>query len=416
MTALGNGASSPASINNSLFEDVSSSEERPEVVVPEVVVNDVQHSLDSCKGMSPDATGGSCLAGVSRCSVNFDTLRSAAEQLSGFICNGKDTLFDQRYFITAIWVWTLAVLAVFEWGYQIDLTDLALLAASFNGFLGFIIGLRINLCYGRWWEGRCLWGKQIFASIELMQQSASWIDDTKLYDTTRRYIVLFAFACKALLRDEPFCSTKKDQRLLLHGIVPLTTAEEVRNINDLAGWLPYFCLEVLRKTVTKAAQQSADLKSDNGLANFQFLQMNSLITDLATCIGGSIRVKNAPMPLNTTLILKFLIFVTLSMNPFLLYDLLGLAGTMGVNFGLTIVYNLLTGLANELEQPFGHDLGDLNLEAFCQAILSQVSAVHERRQYALVVSEDGAQQEIISPGWGILKEKFNFSSRDSVKK
>lgn len=43
--------------------------------------------------------------------------------------------------------------------------------------LFFLITFRSNQSYSRWWEGRCLWGKQIYASKNLCQMAATWLTD-----------------------------------------------------------------------------------------------------------------------------------------------------------------------------------------------------------------------------------------------
>ena len=37
--------------------------------------------------------------------------------------------------------------------------------AILGGLLSFVLVFRTNVCYSRWWEGRCLWGGAIFSTI-----------------------------------------------------------------------------------------------------------------------------------------------------------------------------------------------------------------------------------------------------------
>eukprot|EP00984_Skeletonema_dohrnii_P021117 scaffold10466_cov69-Skeletonema_dohrnii-CCMP3373.AAC.2 len=52
----------------------------------------------------------------------------------------------------------------------------------------------------RWWEGRCLWGKLIYASIHCAQQSQSWMKDREKRERFQNAVITFAWACKAQLR------------------------------------------------------------------------------------------------------------------------------------------------------------------------------------------------------------------------
>ena len=66
----------------------------------------------------------------------------------------------------------------------------------FAAFAGFILVFRTQICYGRWWEGRCLWGKLIFASISISQQAGCWFRSRDGLRKLCRAVVCFAYASK----------------------------------------------------------------------------------------------------------------------------------------------------------------------------------------------------------------------------
>mmetsp|Transcript_28534 Transcript_28534/g.43595 ORF Transcript_28534/g.43595 Transcript_28534/m.43595 type:complete len:94 (+) Transcript_28534:421-702(+) len=75
-------------------------------------------------------------------------------------------------------------------------------AIGFAGaFLSFALVFRTNVCYSRWWEGRCLWGAIITHSFDASQQASCWILDRDLETRFQRATILFAWSSKAHLRD-----------------------------------------------------------------------------------------------------------------------------------------------------------------------------------------------------------------------
>ena len=58
--------------------------------------------------------------------------------------------------------------------------------------LVFAVALRLNVCVARWWEGRCLWGKLVFAAINATQQARAAIKDEKLLRRFTNAVIVFS--------------------------------------------------------------------------------------------------------------------------------------------------------------------------------------------------------------------------------
>ena len=107
----------------------------------------------------------------------------------------------------------------------------------FSIFLGFILVFRTQVCYDRWWEGRCLWGNLIFAAMNLAQQGQCWFKERENLRSLCCAIVCFSYACKGQLRGK---SIQDDGRYLLQkGLVNMNQLTDVSKRN---GWQESPCL------------------------------------------------------------------------------------------------------------------------------------------------------------------------------
>jgi predicted membrane chloride channel (bestrophin family) len=98
--------------------------------------------------------------------------------------------------ILASFVWSCLVICVpdkhvHEW-FQVPWQFLALYGFS----LSFLLGFRLNVANSRWWEARCLWGRQIAVSWKLMGMVTMHCNDYKLCECAGRWCVAFAIATK----------------------------------------------------------------------------------------------------------------------------------------------------------------------------------------------------------------------------
>ena len=81
-----------------------------------------------------------------------------------------------------------------------------------GGLMFFTLILRLNLCVSRWWEGRVLWGRLIYAAINAVQQARTGIKDENLLRRFTHSVIVFSWACKAHLRGERLEDPSQDRR------------------------------------------------------------------------------------------------------------------------------------------------------------------------------------------------------------
>ena len=171
--------------------------------------------------------------------------------------------------------------------------------AFFSAFVGFILVFRTQICYNRWWEGRCLWGDLIFSAINLAQQGQSSFHDKENLRRLCCLIVNFAFACKSQLYGR---SIEDDgDYLLKRGLI---SKEELQTVASRLGWQPYYFLGGMREIIDKDLQLSGmmakmgeEYSFKGSTTDAQLIIMDGALGGLASSIGGLIRVKATGLPL-----------------------------------------------------------------------------------------------------------------------
>lgn len=227
--------------------------------------------------------------------------------------------------------------------------------ASLGGLLMFLNTFHNKACEDRWWEGRCLWGRQVYASINLVHQTCAWVSKKELAWRIVSHTIAFNLLCKGMLRNQPV-----DENELIE---VLGEIEIDRIKNGIKTWKPYYCLEVLRACITEAFLHN---EYGKGVQDLRFLQMDAEVSTLAACIGGCIRIKGTPIPEAQEGLMVTFSFLYLLALP------VGVATTC--NWWTLLVSALASWLLRGLQesgwllvQPFFI----LNLDAFCQAVCVQ---------------------------------------------
>lgn len=238
-------------------------------------------------------------------------------------------------------------------------------------FVGFVLVFRTQICYNRWWEGRCLWGALIFAVINLAQQAQPIFIDKENFRRLCCLVVCFAMACKNQLAGD---SIEVDSEYLLsRGLISM---KELQHVISRPGWQPYYFMGAIREIIDidlhksskhQVAKGDTDMYSFKGTTHAQLLMMDESLGTMAKSIGGLIRVKATGLPLGYDLIFFFVFFVY-----FIMMTLVWSATLQWytpVLMGLLhLVVRCITELGSALEDPFGNDITDLPMDKFCKAL------------------------------------------------
>lgn len=238
-----------------------------------------------------------------------------------------------------------------------------MLSGSLSILLFFLVSFFNKECIDRWWEGRCLWGRQIYSSINLVQQASVWIKDKQLVERIVRHVILFSIACKAMLRYQPISEEEAG------GLVNPT---ELKYIQNLQSWHPYYCLEVARACITKGTRESAE---GNYYRVEMFRAMEAEVSSLAVCIGGCIRLNGSAVPERNTGFMVTFAIVYVVVLPFALVSSLSWGAVPVVLMMSWLIRGIIeAGIA--IEKPFQ----DLDLDLFCHAIHQQCAHIFIARR------------------------------------
>ncbi len=254
-------------------------------------------------------------------------------------------------------VWELAaVMGVYSllpvWkehsGYR-DILDVPSdMSTSLSMIVGLLLVFRTNAAYARWWEARQLWGQLVNVSRNLVIKCRTLVKPPpQELDSFGELIVRFSKSLQVHLR---------------------VLGEARRTLSSFRG------AHVPLQTATEIYEQIANWKTHKLIDGETLLVIDTDAHQLMNVCGGCERIVNTPMSPS------YRTFVRLCI---LLY-LLSLPWGLTHEFGYwtipltTILAYFMIGfeiIAESVEEPFGHDDDDLDLEGICRAIETSVQDV-----------------------------------------
>ncbi|CAM9468370.1 unnamed protein product [Scytosiphon promiscuus] len=234
---------------------------------------------------------------------------------------------------------------------------------SMYTILSFLIVFRTNQSYSRWWEGRVLWGKMHWSCVEVAQQAAVWIVNKKLARRITEMAIVYAYTVKQILRRE---------HLFAEDLDGILDAAEVDQINELPfAMKPYYCTEVMRQCMKKGLTEDPQKFGQNAVARGIEIPVSRLSVQFADMA----RVRNTPQPDCFRVLLHMFTLLYLLLLPLLSYDTLGYLVIPEVFLTAYLMLGLQIA-ADDLEDPFGRDQSDLELDLFVANIASQCLDAH----------------------------------------
>lgn len=283
----------------------------------------------------------------------------------------------------------------------------------FAVFAGFLLVFRTQICYDRWWEGRCLWGQLIFASINLAQQAGTWFRTRDGLRRVCRAIVCFAFASKNQLRGH---DVGRDRAYLQQQ--KLLDDREVHTLETRKGWRPHYFLGVMRDAIDDDLQ--SDYEPDARTyrvrtIDSQILVFEESLGELALAIGGLVRVKATGLP-NGYDFMFYLVFVVFFVTTLVAWTpQLGWYAPVLVGV-LTVVVRAIALLGDALEDPFGNNITDLPLDKFCRTVEDQVAAVFHDRFPDKTPDGGWPTCGVVRPAGPRLEKRLSWRDQSSRRK
>lgn len=223
-----------------------------------------------------------------------------------------------------------------------------------HSLLGFVISLllvfRTNTAYDRWWDGRKLWGELVNNSRNLMLKICAFVPDDKkeLRNNFRISITNYAFALKEHLR-----GGLKAEQLEDHPLLPLSDFKDIKHAPN--------------KIALQMYADANELVKNNIISAEQLLILNEELRSFTNIAGGCERIRNTPIPYSYSSFIKRIVFIYIVTLPFGLINDLKWA-TVPIVLFVFYAFAGLELLAEEIEDPFGHEQNDLPTDSLANTI------------------------------------------------
>jgi len=222
-----------------------------------------------------------------------------------------------------------------------------------HGMLGFVISLllvfRTNTAYDRWWEGRKMWGALVNNSRNLALKLNAIIEDEKDRAFFRKIIPVYASILNKHLKDEETGKQLSEE-------ITFTVDHHTHRPNQVAKML---------------FMKINELYKSKKITGDQLIILNSEIQSFTDICGACERIKNTPIPYSYSVFLKKFIFFYVMTLPFGYVFNLGYFVIPVVVFIFYVLASLEL-IAEEIEEPFGHDDNDLPTTKIAENIKKHV--------------------------------------------
>lgn len=220
--------------------------------------------------------------------------------------------------------------------------------------LGLLLVFRTNTAYDRFWEGRKCWGSMVNDTRNLAREIWVSIDEINPEDKNNKIamlylLVAFSVATKLHLRGEPV--NNELEELMGHSKYLKLTSMNNPPL-EIAFWIGnYLQKQYNRKCVN----------------TYQLIALQELLNNLVDSLGACERILKTPIPLAYAIHLKQLLLIYCLLLPFQMVESLGwYTGLIVALVSFTLFGIEAIGL--EIENPFGYDENDLQLDGICQTM------------------------------------------------
>ncbi|MCB9046198.1 MAG: hypothetical protein H6550_08655 [Chitinophagales bacterium] len=261
--------------------------------------------------------------------------------------------------LMAVYTWAVAYVGL----NYIDPSEVPFIANihQMHNLLGFALSLllvfRTNTAYDRWWEGRKIWGALVNTSRNMALKMNSLLDrddeDNRAF--FRDAIPTYASVLKDHLQSEYTRYTLDD-----------IDHPELKQIDGN------------KHAPNQVASMMSDrlilLQKQGKLTGEQLLFVNDNLNAFTDICGKCERIKNTPIPYSYTAFIKKFIFIYIMTLPLgYVYSLQYLVVPV-----VAVVFYVMASLeliAEEIEDPFGHDDNDLPMGKLATNIRKHVNEI-----------------------------------------
>lgn len=180
------------------------------------------------------------------------------------------------------------------------------------------------------------------------------------------FVTAFALSCKLHLRKE------RDLRRDCESLGLKLCTQDIANIQH-ADHMPLFCQDVLSHYLAE--------QGDSGkLSEYQLAVINTTcLSVMSDALGACERIDNTPLPLSYVLQLRFFMILWLLLFPLHGINYYGWWSILLANLVGFAVWGM-ESMVCEIENPFGHDRNDLDLDAMVAGFYEDTQAILRRAE------------------------------------
>ena len=219
---------------------------------------------------------------------------------------------------------------------QSHVKNIPLLHTTVGFVLSLLLAYRTNTAYERWWEGRKQWGALVNNSRNLSIKLSAYLTEASDREFFRKAIPTYAAVLADHLADQ-------------------TISQGLFEDLDLKFNHQQHCPNQVAKCLFQHANQ---LYSCGKITGEQFYIINTELQSFTDICGACERIKNTPIPYSYSAFIKKFIFFYIMALPFGFVFSLGYLVIPVVVFIFYVLASLEL-IAEEIEDPFGHDDNDL---------------------------------------------------------
>ncbi len=239
---------------------------------------------------------------------------------------------------------------------KLNMTISGALPGYMGAALGLLLVFRNSTAYDKWWEAR----KEIGALVNTSRNLAITLNGLLPFNTPERkqvtnLLISFVFHLKSHLRNET-------EKTTLDVLLP-----EDRILVENAKHKSVVLANIMTNKIENVWKR-------NLISDIQQSLLIEKIHALIDILGKCERIKNTPIPMAYMYLLKFLINLYVIILPF---SLVNDIGWLCIPLVILLYYILMSIVitAEEIEEPFGYDLNDLEMDKIALNIKNNIDEI-----------------------------------------
>jgi len=222
-----------------------------------------------------------------------------------------------------------------------------------GGAIGVFVSFRTNSCYGRWWEGRQLWGRLVNVSRHFTLQLLHNVEGSgrDIVEQIVRRQIAYVHLLRCALRDE---DGAQDERVMQY------LDDEGRNAIHQSSNPTAAVLNLHMRDV-------AALRATQRIDGYTFLAFDGSIQTILDVQGGCERIKRTPLPRAYGFLSQRMIQWFGALAPCAMVAELGW-GTIPVSAMVAVCFQFISETGRILEDPFTMFYNGLPLSSMSRTI------------------------------------------------